>query len=78
MQIVNVPRISIQDRLVSTPQVLEGRGEAGAIAWTVYEMANRQRPRAEYQCWAQEARQCVSARRRDFSQGVLAETRWLI
>ena len=70
----SVPRISIQDRLVSTPKVLEGRGEAGAIALPVYEMANRQQPYAN-----------IGHRRPAYEPvlvgvtsvtGVLAEIRW--
>ena len=50
-------------------RVLEARNEAGAFVLTVYEMANQRRPGVVYKCWAQEDRLCVSACRRDFSQG---------
>ena len=48
-------------------RIMQGlQSSSRAFAWTVYEMANRQRPGAVYNCWA---RLCVSDCRREFSQG---------
>ena len=48
-----VRNVSIQDKILPTPLVLEANDEAGAFVWTVYEMGDCWAPGALHKYWAQ-------------------------